>query len=181
MIRFFVYAAFILLPAAAQAQVTLSICVGDFALCAASGAERTGNTIVVNGKTFWEGRAVCPVLHGPAVANLALMNGSCSPLGPGKVWSLFSARSSFPQAPSWADAPAIKRTFVTVDSAAGGASNLWSFPCVVRPQPVNGVQLADCFGPINESPWNNDHVQIGGKWVTDAPIGVPNPVGGNLP
>lgn len=158
----------------------LSMCEGDYALCAASAVTPTGKTITVNGTAFKEGRAVCPVLTGQAIANLALMNGSCK-APRGKVWSLFSPVKSYPQAPSWDVAPAVFRSFVTTDKPGGGMSNMWSFSCDLQPQPVNGVQLANCFGPMNESPWNDAAVPPGTVSFTQAPVGAANPVGGNVP
>ena len=45
----------------------------------------------------------------------------------------------------------------------------------------NGHKLADCYGPMNESPWTTTAIGAGVKIVTDAPAGAPNPVGGNIP
>jgi hypothetical protein len=59
-------------------------------------------------------------------------------------------------------------------------SNMWSFECV-KTKKVNGVQLADCFGPLNESPFDGGHVKAGSTVVTQAPVGATFPVGGNLP
>ena len=90
----------LLLTFNAQAQ-NLAICQGEYALCAASPATPTGNSIVVGNKVFKEGMAVCPVLDGSSIANLDLMGGSCT-AAKGKVWSLFGfpPLSSFPQAPT---------------------------------------------------------------------------------
>jgi hypothetical protein len=155
----------------------LMICNGEYALCAASGSTPTGKTITVKGKVFQEGMAVCPVLKGRSVANGALMKNSCD-APPGKVWSLFSTVTEAPQAPSWAVAPLVHRTFVL--SKTEGMSNLWSFICDKQTKLVNNVQLASCYGPINESPLTNGHVKMGSTIVTDAPAGVLNPVGGNF-
>jgi len=155
----------------------LMICNGEYALCAASGSTPTGKMITVKGKVFAEGMAVCPVLKGRSVANGALMKNSCD-APPGKVWSLFSTVTEAPQAPSWAVAPLVHRTFVL--SKTEGMSNLWSFICDKQTKLVNGAQLASCYGPINESPLTNGHVKMGSTIVTDAPAGVLNPVGGNF-
>ena len=157
--------------------IDLSICTGQFALCAASNATPTGKNITVKGKTFKEGMAVCPVLEGPSIADLSLMNGSCD-APKGTVWSLFSNTSPFPQAPDWKSMPAVHRTFTT--SKDQGMSNMWSFPCVIQPQQINGATVAKCYGPLNESPWTSNHVKTGVKIVTDSPNGM-YPVGGNLP
>ena len=155
----------------------LMVCNGEYALCAASGSTPTGKTITVKGKVFQEGMAVCPVLTGRSVANGALMNNSCN-APPGKVWSLFSTVSEAPQAPTWAVAPLVHRTFVL--SKTEGMSNMWAMICDKQAKKVNGVQLASCYGPINESPFTNGHIKPGSTIITDAPVGVLNPVGGNF-
>lgn len=155
----------------------LMICNGEYALCAASGSTPTGKKIMVKGKEFAEGMAVCPVLTGRSVANGALMKNSCD-APPGKVWSLFSTVSEAPQAPSWAVAPLVKRSFILGKDS--GMSNQWSFLCDKQTKKVNGVTLASCYGPINESPFTNGHIKPGTTIVTDAPVGVLNPVGGNF-
>jgi hypothetical protein len=165
----------------AENSIKLGMCHGAYALCAASATEPTGNTIYVNGVAFAEGTAVCPVLHGISIANLALMNGSCEAPSKGVVWSLFSTIKSYPQAPSWAIAPAVIRTFVTTAEAGGGMSNMWSFPSAVRPNRVNGVTLSDCKGPMNESPWTGTLIPVGTMIGTAAAVGAANPVGGNFP
>ena len=159
---------------ASAAEIIL--CNGEYALCAASGSTPTGKMITVKGKKFQEGMAVCPVLKGQSVANGALMNNSCD-APPGKVWSLFSNVSEAPQAPTWAVAPLVHRTFTL--SKTEGMSNLWSFICD-KQKIVNGVQLASCYGPINESPLTDGHVKMGSTIITDAPAGTLNPVGGNF-
>ena len=166
----------LLLPFSVSAA-DLMICNGEYALCAASGSTPTGKKIMVKGKEFAEGMAVCPVLTGRSIANPALMNNSCDAPA-GKVWSLFSTVSEAPQAPTWAVAPLVHRTFVL--SKTEGMSNMWSFICVKQTKLVNGAQLASCYGPINESPLTNGHVKMGSTIVTDAPVGVLNPVGGNF-
>ena len=166
----------LLLPANVFAA-DLMICNGEYALCAASGSTPTGKTITVKGKVFQEGVAVCPVLTGRSVANGALMNNSCN-APPGKVWSLFSTVTEAPQAPTWAVAPLVHRTFVL--SKTEGMSNMWSFICDKQAKKTNNVQLASCYGPINESPFTNGHIKPGSTIITDAPVGVLNPVGGNF-
>ena len=187
MIKFIATAAAILLavPAAASAGgPSLGICHVDYALCASSPTVAIpGATVTVKGTTFPVGLSVCPVLKGESIADLSLMNGSCaSPDGtPKTVWSLFSNVKNYPQLPDWKVLPAVDRTFVTNANAGGGMSNMWSFPCVVRPKKVNGVRLAECKGPMNESPWTSEAVPFGSTVGTAAPVGLPNPVGGNFP
>ena len=162
------------------AEPALMMCNGQYALCAASPTTPTNKTMVINGVTFQQGVSVCPVLTGKSVGDRNLI-GSCKPpKGKNTVWSLFSTEMNYPQAPSWAVVKAQPRTFVTTGDA-GGMANQWSYPCVIRPQKVNGVTLADCLGPINESPWNGAVVPVGASVVTSAPLGSDYPVGGNLP
>lgn len=165
----------------AENSIELGMCHGAYALCAASSTQPTGNTIYVNGVAFAEGVAVCPVLHGISIANLALMGGSCKTTKKDMVWSLFSTIKAYPQAPTWATTTAVVRTFVTTAEAGGGMSNMWSFPCTVRPNKVNGVTLSDCKGPMNESPWTGTWIPVGTTVGTAAAVGAANPVGGNFP
>ena len=160
---------------------TIAICKGEYALCAASSTALTGNLIKVNGKTFKEGVAICPVLTGAAVANMDLMQGSCD-APKGKVWSLFGVPplTAYPQAPSWTVQPAVFRSFTVGTTPETGMSNMWSFPCDIQAQKVNGVKLASCYGPIMESPWNGDHIKQGEKAFTQAPAEATYPVGGNI-
>ena len=166
----------------AQALQALAVCHGEYALCAASATTPTGKTMLVDGKTFKEGMAVCPILTGTAIANLNLMGGSCDSK-PGKVWSLFGvpAVTTYPQAPSWAPAPAQFRQFTIGTTPTTGMSNMWSFPCDIQAEKVNGVKLASCYGPIMESPWTNDHVKPDQIGFTQAAPGATYPVGGNAP
>jgi hypothetical protein len=163
------------------ADEPLSICHGEYALCAASPTTPTGRMMTVKGKKFREGVAVCPILSGDAVANLNLMHGSCKS-APGKIWSLFGVptQTSYPQQPTWDVAPATFRSFTIGTTPTTGMSNMWSFPCDIQAQPVNGVKLASCYGPIMESPWTNDHVKSGQIGFTQAAEGVTYPVGGNV-
>jgi hypothetical protein len=164
-----------------QAQ-TLAICTGEYALCAASPTALTGNLIKVNGKTFKEGVAICPVLTGAAVANMDLMGGSCD-APKGKVWSLFGVppQTAYPQAPSWTVQPAVFRSFTVGTTPETGMSNMWSFLCEKQAKQVAGVTLASCYGPVMESPWTDNHVVAGETAFTQAPAGATYPVGGNLP
>ena len=164
-----------------QAQ-TIAVCKGEYALCAASPTTLTGKSISVQGKTFKEGVAVCPVLTGDAVANMDLMQGSCSaPIG--KVWSLFGVppQTAYPQAPSWTVQPAVFRSFTVGNTPTTGMSNMWSFLCEKQAKQVNGVTLASCYGPVMESPWTGNHVKQGETAFTQAPTGATYPVGGNAP
>ena len=169
----------VLVPMVAQAQ-NIAICTGEYALCAASATTPTGRTMRVNGKTFRQGIAVCPIMTGQAVANLDLMAGSCQ-ANKNQVWSLFGIppQTEYPQAPTWTTQPAVARTFTIGNTPTTGMSNMWSFICDRQAEPVNGVKLASCRGPIQESPFTNGHVKPGQLGFTQAPAGATWPVGGN--
>ena len=156
------------------------ICHVPYALCAASPTTPTGKTIVINGITFQEGVSVCPVLSGVSVGSPNLQAGSCKHPGKDMVWSMFTFKTTYPQAPSWAVVKAVDREFVTT-AGTGGMANQWGYPCKVRPQKVNGATLADCLGPLNESPWNSSVVPIGTSVMTAAPVGSAYAVGGPAP
>ena len=163
----------------------IRICEGRFAFCGASSAEPTGGTIVVEGKKFKEGMSVCPVMVGPSIANMALMDNSCAtPDGTDStVWSLFWYYDSVAQSPTWEQLPTVNRTFVTTNAPGGGMSNMWCMPCRIWKR-ENGVTLAKCYGPINEAAFplrRAKRVRAGKTSVTQAPIGAPNPVGTVIP
>ena len=165
----------------ANASPSLAICHTPYALCASSATVAVpGKTVTVNGNVFPMGISVCPVLKGASIADLSLMGGSWK-APEGKVWSLFSNEKTYPVAPTWAPTAVVMRTFTSTSKPGGGFSNMWSMPCTVRPKPVNGATLADCVGPMNESPWTSTTVPPGAKIGTAAPVGFPNPVGGNFP
>jgi hypothetical protein len=158
---------------------------GKFALCAASSAVPTGNLIKVQGKTFVEGCAVCPVLNGPSIGNSFLVpNPSVSPDGTDStVWSFFWYSDSLPQAPTWKTLPTVNRSFVVSDTLGGGMSNMFCMPCKVWKE-VNGVTLVKCYGPLNEAaiPLRKAlRVHKGQTSITQAPVGAPYPVGTIIP
>ena len=65
-----------------QKDKALTIVVGKFAFCGASEAKPTGKVINIEGRKFFEGVAVCPVMDGPSVANNILVpNPSVTPDG----------------------------------------------------------------------------------------------------
>jgi hypothetical protein len=169
-----------------ESKLPLKICLGEFAFCGASSTKPTGNKMIVNGKEFYEGEAICPVMTGPSIANMELMNNSCdAPDGTDKtVWSLFWYYTDVPQAPMWDVSPTVNREFVITNEPGGGMSNMWSFPCNVMPKEVNGTKLSKCYGPINETvfPFRGARtVEPGETSVTQAPEGSSYPVGAIIP
>ena len=158
---------------------------GKFAFCGASGAEPTGNIITVQGRKFKEGRSVCPVMDGPSIANLKLVpNPSVSPDGTkDTVWSFFWYYDAVPQAPTWETLPTVNRSFVIGDTPSTQMSNMFCMPCRIF-KTVNGVELAECVGPLNEMalPLRRAlRVHEGQTSITQAPEGSPYPVGTVIP
>jgi len=167
-------------------QRALQLYHGKFAFCGASPATITGKTIVVQGKTFLEGCAICPVMEGTAVVNSLLVgNPYITPDSTDKtVWSYFWYYDSVPQAPTWENQLTVNRTFTITETHGGGMSNMWCMPCKILPEKVNGVTLAKCYGPINEMafPMRQSVRAVPGETsVTQAPIGATYPVGTIIP
>ena len=177
-------AAIILTQEEPEPKKALVLVKGKFAFCGASGAELTGRTIEVQGKTFLEGKSICPVLDGVSLANLMLVgNPSITPDSTDKtVWSYFWYFDSVPQAPTWDLLPTVNRSFVV--SKTQGMSNMFCMPCKVLEDKVNGVTLAECFGPINEAavPLRRSMRVVNGETsITQAPEGASYPVGTIIP
>ena len=163
----------------------LKIYKGKFAFCGASGAEPTGNIITVQGRKFKEGRSVCPVMDGPSVANLKLVpNPSVSPDGTkDTVWSFFWYYDEVPQAPTWETLPTVNRSFVIGDTPSTQMSNMFCMPCRIF-KTVNGVELAECVGPLNEIAFplrKAIRAHEGQTSITQAPEGSSYPVGTVIP
>jgi len=159
---------------------------GNFAFCGASGAIPTGNTITVEGKEFLEGVAACPVLDGPSIANNILVpNPSITPDSTDKtVWSYFWYYDSVPQAPTWEKLPTVNRTFTITNSPDSSMSNMWCMPCKILPKKINGVTIANCYGPLNELafPMRRAIRAVPGETaVTQAPVGATYSVGTIIP
>ena len=173
------------MAAAPTSGVDIKICPQKFALCAASTCKPTGKKINVMGQEFDEVKCDCPVLDGPSVANVALMNGSCKDPGKGQVWSLYAPKSAYPQKQAgWAVAPA---QFQTCKAGVPntGFANCWSFPCnnVRQVKAVDGTTatIASCHCPANESPVNNGPVPPGTDYATQAGMGQAEPSCSEMP
>lgn len=164
----------------------LTIVMGKFAFCGASGAKPTGKTVTIEGKKFLEGVALCPVMDGPSVANNILVpNPSLSPDGTtNTVWSYFWYYDSVPQAPTWETLPTVNRTVIVSRKLGLGMSNMWCMPCNVLPNKINGVTIAECFGPLNEMAFpmrKAIRAKPGQTSITQAPVGATYPVGTIIP
>jgi len=184
---------------------------GLYAFCGASGAELTGNQIMIQGKVFEEGCAICPVLDGPSISNLA-MDGFSPSWGyefnterdfqyphhgtagwdSTSVWSLYwyFDTSSFvpqynPKSQEWEMMHPENRSFiVNTDYPATSESNMFCMPCAIFDTTETGIVLAKCYGPMNEAaiPLRKAiSVTSGMKSITAAIEGKPYPVGTPVP
>ena len=159
---------------------------GKFAFCGASGAKPTGDTITVEGKQFLEGVAACPVMDGFSIANNILVpNPTITPDSTDKtVWSYFWYYDSVPQAPTWEKLPTVNRTFTITKAPDSSMSNMWCMPCKILPKKVNGVTIANCYGPLNELAFPMRRAlraHPGQTSVTQAPVGATYSVGTIIP
>jgi hypothetical protein len=143
-------------------QHDFRICIGEFALCAASTCTPTGETIEVNGPdgtkpSFPSAECLCPIFKGPAIADLngGNMEGSCDPPFAGLgIWSLYWPESNIPQQiHHWSRLPPLSKApgFLCPPGNADTAANCFSFACVRAGKTANGVELAKCTCPLGES------------------------------
>jgi hypothetical protein len=178
---------------------------GQFAFCGASAAVPTGKTIVIQGVEYREGCAICPVLNGPSISNLAMY-------GSGGTWGDFNVASNFqtpdgtdntiwslfwyfdtttvipqfnPDSKKWELMSPVNRAFVIdMSDPATSESNMFAMPGVIFDTTETGIVLARVYGPLNE-----DAVPLrvaipvknGQTSVTAAKEGFPYPVGTPIP
>jgi hypothetical protein len=178
---------------------------GAFAFCGASAAVPTGKTIVIQGVEYKEGFAICPVLNGPSISNLAMYGSGGTwgdfnvatafqtPDGTDKtVWSLFwyfDTTTTIPQfnplAKQWELMSPVNRAFViNMDDPATSESNMFAMPGVIFDTTETGIVLARVYGPLNEAavPLRIAvPVKNGQTSVTAAKEGAPYPVGTPIP
>jgi hypothetical protein len=178
---------------------------GSFAFCGASGAIPTGKKIIVQGVEYDEGCAICPVLNGPSISNLAMegISGTYgkfnvsenfqTPDGTDKtIWSLFWYYDSTkvipqfnPSSDEWELLPPVNRSFiVNLDSASTSESNMFAMPGVIFDTTSTGIILAKVYGPLNEAavPLRKAiPVKSGMTSITAAKEGFPYPVGTPVP
>lgn len=144
----------------------LTICKGEYALCAASTCTPTGDTITVNnGTTYPEVRCTCPILRGRAIADLTAgnMQGTCKKSARNHVWSLFAPRLNYPQqASKFSRDPDDTRAVIQACSAdlnqGARASNCFSFDCVRRSR-----DIAVCKCPMAQVPANTAFLTEAGQ------------------
>ena len=178
---------------------------GSFAFCGASAAVPTGKKIIVQGVEYDEGCAICPVLTGPSISNLAMegVSGTYGEFNVSKnfqtpdgaentVWSLFWYYDSTttvpqfnPETKEWELLTPINRAFiVNLDSPNTSESNMFAMPGIIFDTTSSGIVLAKVYGPLNEAavPLRKAiPVTTGMKSITAAKEGFPYPVGTPVP
>jgi hypothetical protein len=178
---------------------------GSFAFCGASSAIPTGRKIMVQGVEFYEGCAICPVLSGPSISNLAMEgvsgtygkfnvnNNFQTPDGTSNtIWSLFwyyDSTTTVPQfnpsTKEWEYMTPVNRSFViNLDSPSTSESNMFAMPGVIFDTTSTGIVLAKVYGPLNEAavPLRKAiPVKNGMTSITAAKLGSPYPVGTPIP
>ena len=203
-VSFFPIAAALLLaghPINAQSSLDpkkpeLTLCQGPFALCAAATCTLTGRTFP--GTSFPEVICKCPVLPGPALADVTggNMQGACAPptdpkTGKLGVWSLFSPRLNIPQEIRgvWRQSvPALPHNCPSTLGAQAKPvlfGQCFSYSCK-NVRRINGVLVADCYCPAEQVLDPNKHefaVQAGlcrEAVCTQIPVGAPFAVPGQF-
>ena len=132
----------------------ITICSGQFALCAASACEPTGGTITnQSGESFPEVKCTCPILYGDNIADLSAGNmTSCEPTDENSVWSTFWPRFDYPRQQNdfSHNADAMKGNIVECPASlkqGHRASNCFSWNCKID---KNGVAICSC--PMGQEP-----------------------------
>ena len=188
-----------------KSDTAVKIHQGYFAFCGASAAIPTGKKIVAQGVVYDEGCAICPVLTGPSISNLAMEGDSGtygkfnvkenfqSPDGTDNtVWSLFwyyDSTTAIPQfnpsSKEWELSPPVNRAFVVnLDYPSTSESNMFAMPGIIFDTTSTGIVLAKVYGPLNEAavPLRKAIPVVSGMTsVTAAKEGFPYPVGTPVP
>ncbi len=146
---------FVSSPVFAQDTDGLTICNGQFALCAASACVPTGGTITNSqGVEYPEVECSCPILKGNNIAdvNAGNMQGSCEPTDENHVWSTFWPRFEYPRqqndfSHNKKDMRASIQECPSELKQGYNASNCFSWNCEIG---KNG--LAKCSCPMGQSP-----------------------------
>lgn len=135
----------------------LDMCVGDYALCAASTCTPTGNNITIRGKVYPEAICECPVLSGKALADIdgGNMEGSCDRVDETQVWSLFAYKRFLPQQiTNWKESKTKAQECSSDLDLGHQAVNCFSMSCEITGY-VNKTVIASCSCPIGQSVTND--------------------------
>jgi hypothetical protein len=144
----------LLWSASAFSDNGITICHGQFALCAASACKPTGGTITNQaGESFPEVECTCPILYGDNIADLSAGNmTSCEPTDENSVWSTFWPRADYPrQQNDFSHNPEKMRGNIVECPASlkqgHRASNCFSWNCKID---KNGLAVCSC--PMGQEP-----------------------------
>ena len=158
----------------------LTVCKGNYALCAASTCTPTGKTITGNnGVAYPEVECRCPILNGDAMADTSAgnMKGTCTPTDSKHVWSLFAPKVHYPQeANNFSKRPSKQRAIVQACASSlnlgDKSSNCFSWNCVKGP---DGVAICSC--PAGQVPPATAFLTEAGQGNPDAcyqyPVSLP--------
>ena len=127
----------------------LTVCDGEYALCAASTCKPTNKMITGNnGIAYPEVECRCPILKGRAIADTKAgnMTGSCTPTDSQHVWSLFAPKLYYPQeASNFSNKPKDMKASVQKCDASlnlgDKASNCFSWNCKIG---ADGIAVCSC-------------------------------------
>ena len=164
----------------------ITVCNGEYALCAASTCKPTNKTIIgTNGIPYPEVECRCPILNGRAIADTTAgnMQGSCNPTDSKHVWSLFAPKLYYPQeANGFSKKPKdMKATVQKCDASlnlGAQSSNCFSWNCVKGP---DGIAVCSC--PTGQVPSATTFLTEAGQGNPEAcsqyPVSLPiqNPAG----
>jgi len=144
----------LLWSASAFADKGITICHGQFALCAASACKPTGGRITnQSGESFPEVKCTCPILFGDNIADLSAGNmTSCEPSDDKHVWSTFWPRADYPRQQNDFSHNPEKMRGTIVECPANlkqghRASNCFSWNCKID---KNGLAVCSC--PMGQEP-----------------------------
>ena len=158
----------------------LTICKGEYALCAASTCKPTNKTITGNnGVAYPEVQCRCPILNGSSIADTSAgnMKGSCAATDDQHVWSLFAPKLFYPQeANNFSKKPKEQKAVVQACASSlnlgAQSSNCFSWNCV---KGKDGVAVCSC--PTGQVPANTAFLTEAGQGNPDAcaqyPVSLP--------
>jgi hypothetical protein len=164
----------------------LTVCDGQYALCAASTCKPTNKMITGNnGVPYPEVECRCPILKGHAIADTKAGNmaGSCTPTDSQHVWSLFAPKLYYPQeASNFSNKPKdMKATVQKCDASlnlGAKSSNCFSWNCKIG---ADGIAVCSC--PAGQVPPATTFLTEAGQGNPEAcsqyPVSLPiqNPPG----
>jgi hypothetical protein len=158
----------------------ITVCDGQYALCAASTCKPTNKTITGNNDIAYpEVKCRCPILKGRAIADTAAgnMKGTCAATDDKHVWSLFAPKLIYPQeASNFSKKPKdMKASIQKCDASlnlGAKSSNCFSWNCTIA-----GPGIAVCSCPTGQVPADTAFLTEAGQGNPEAcsqyPVSLP--------